>query len=73
MYFLLGDLMHRFIYLKTGLSIVLMWVGVKMIVSHAWFKIPTALSLGVVLAVIAISVVASLRATRSTPAPISTH
>ena len=73
MYFLLGDLMHRFIYLKTGLSIVLMWVGIKMIVSHAWFKIPTALSLGVVLGIIAISVIASLRATRSTPTPVSTH
>lgn len=69
MYFLLGDLMHRFVYLKTGLSFVLVWVGVKMIVSHAWFKIPTALSLGVVIAVITVSIVASLRATKHVPAP----
>jgi tellurite resistance protein TerC len=64
MYFLLADLMHRFVYLKIGLSLVLVWVGIKMIVSHAIFKIPTAISLGVVIAIIAISVVASLVATR---------
>ena len=72
MYFLLGDLMHRFIYLKTGLSLVLVWVGIKMIVSHAWLKLPTLLSLGVVVAIIAISVIASLRATREVQ-DVSTH
>lgn len=64
MYFLLADLMHRFIYLKIGLSLVLVWVGIKMIVSHAFFKIPIGISLGIVVAIIAISVVASLLATR---------
>lgn len=64
MYFLLADLMHRFIYLKIGLSVVLVWVGIKMIVSHAIFKIPTAISLGIVISIIAASVVASLLATR---------
>lgn len=65
MYFLLADLIHRFVYLKAGLSIVLVWVGIKMIVSHAWFTIPTALSLGIVVAIIAVSVIASLWATRT--------
>ena len=65
MYFLLADLMPRFIYLKLGLSFVLVWVGVKMIVSHAIVKIPTALSLGIVVAIITASVVASLLATRT--------
>ena len=64
MYFLLADLMDRFIYLKIGLSFVLVWVGVKMIVSHAWFVIPTALSLGIVIAILAVSIGASLFATR---------
>jgi tellurite resistance protein TerC len=45
--------------------LVLVWVGVKMIVSHGLWKIPTALSLGIVIAIIATSVVASLLATRS--------
>jgi tellurite resistance protein TerC len=65
MYFLLADLMHRFVYLKLGLSFVLVWVGIKMIVSHAWVTIPTLLSLGIVVAIITASVVASLLATRN--------
>jgi tellurite resistance protein TerC len=69
MYFLLADLIHRFVYLKAGLSIVLVWVGIKMIVSHAWFKIPTAISLGVVIAIIAVSIIASLWSTRRTATP----
>lgn len=73
MYFLLGDLMHRFVYLKTGLSIVLVWVGIKMIVGHAWFKIPTAISLSVVLSVIAVSIIASLRVTREPKVTVSMH
>ena len=42
-----------------------------MIVSHAFFTIPTALSLGVVVAILATSIVASLIATRrdTSPAP----
>jgi tellurite resistance protein TerC len=64
MYFLLADLMHRFIYLKIGLSMVLVWVGIKMIVSHGFYKIPTAISLTVVVTLIASSVIASLLATR---------
>jgi tellurite resistance protein TerC len=66
LYFLLADLVDRFVYLKLGLAIVLMWVGVKMLVLDLW-KVPTLLSLGVVVTVITVSVVASLRATRSSP------
>ena len=69
MYFLLADLMHRFIYLKLGLSFVLVWVGVKMIVSHGFFKIPTAISLGIVVGIIAVSIIASLMATKDKPKP----
>jgi tellurite resistance protein TerC len=65
MYFLLADLMHRFVYLKLGLSFVLIWVGIKMIVSHALVPIPTVLSLAVVVAIIGTSVAASLIATRA--------
>jgi len=64
MYFLLADLMHRFVYLKIGLALVLVWVGVKMIVSHGFFDIPTSLSLGVVVAILAVAVTASMLATR---------
>ena len=61
MYFLIADLMHKFKYLKEGLSIILGWVGVKMIVSHAFFKIPTWFSLTVITVVITISIIASFR------------
>ena len=61
MYFLIADLMNKFRYLKEGLSIILGWVGVKMIVSHALFKIPTWISLLVITAIITISIVASFK------------
>jgi tellurite resistance protein TerC len=56
--------MHRFIYLKLGLSLVLIWVGIKMIISHAFFKIPTVISLGVVIVTIAVAIGASLWVSR---------
>ncbi|MDQ1247578.1 MAG: tellurite resistance protein TerC [Actinomycetota bacterium] len=69
LYFLLADLIDRFVYLKTGLAFVLVWVGVKMML-HIWdIKIPTLTSLGIVLAIIAVSVILSLRATRGLPRP----
>ena len=61
MYFLIADLMDKFKYLKEGLSVILVWVGAKMIISHALFKIPTWLSLVVIIAVLAISIIASFR------------
>jgi tellurite resistance protein TerC len=64
MYFLLADLMHRFIYLKAGLALVLMWVGVKMLLKIDIFYIPTTISLAVVASIIAVSIALSLRATR---------
>ena len=67
MYFLLAGVMHRFVYLKLGLSLVLVWVGIKMIVSHGFVTIPTTVSLGVIAVILTAAVVASLVATRSRP------
>jgi tellurite resistance protein TerC len=64
MYFLLADLIHRFVYLKAGLSLVLVWVGIKMIVGHSLLTIPTLVSLAVVVGIITVSIVASLVATK---------
>ncbi|MGX5657635.1 TerC family protein [Geodermatophilus nigrescens] len=64
MYFLLADLIHRFVYLKTGLALVLMWVGVKMLLKVDLFYVPTTVSLAVITTILAVSVWASLRATR---------
>ena len=73
MYFLLADVMNRFVYLKMGLSLVLVWVGFKMIVGHALLPIPTALGLAVVVLILVVAVVASLIATRSDQAPIESE
>lgn len=61
MYFLIADLMDKFKYLKEGLSVILVWVGAKMIISHALFKIPTWISLVVITGIITISIVASFK------------
>jgi tellurite resistance protein TerC len=64
MYFLLADLMHRFVYLKLGLALVLVWVGVKMLLKVDLYYIPTTVSLAVIATILTVSIVASLRATR---------
>lgn len=63
MYFLLADLVHRFVYLKVGLAAILIFVGVKMALHDLW-KVPTTLSLGVIIGILAVAIVASLVATR---------
>ncbi|WP_043643057.1 TerC family protein [Nocardioides alkalitolerans] len=70
MYFLLADLMHRFIYLKAGLAAILVFVGVKMLLLDV-YKMPIWLSMGVIVTSLTIAVVASLRATRRTPEAIT--
>lgn len=64
MYFLLADLIHRFVYLKLGLALVLIWVGIKMMLKIDLFYVPTAISLAVITTIIAASIAASLWATR---------
>ncbi len=59
LYFALAGVMGMFRFLRYGLSVVLAFVGVKMIVAH-FYKIPTGIALGVVAGVLGISIVASL-------------
>jgi tellurite resistance protein TerC len=66
MYFLIANLMEKFVYLKEGLSVILVWVGAKMIISHALFKIPTLLSLAVIVVVLAIAIIASFKKSEKT-------
>jgi tellurite resistance protein TerC len=72
MYFLLADLMHRFVYLKVGLAAILVFVGIKMLLLDV-VKVPTFLSLGVIAGCIATAVIASLVVTRTTAHPEDTH
>ncbi len=53
--------MDKFHYLKIGLGLVLAFVGVKMLLAHSAWKIPTLPSLGVVVLILAAAVIASLR------------
>lgn len=59
LYFVLASVINKFHYLKLGLSVVLTFVGVKMLLTDL-FKIPISLSLGVIIGVLAISIIASL-------------
>jgi tellurite resistance protein TerC len=59
MYFALAGMMEMFRYLHYGLSIVLIFVGAKMLLSH-YLEIPTVVALGSVAGVLLISVLASL-------------
>ena len=60
MYFLLAGVVEKFRYLRTGLAIVLTFIGLKMLVVAIGFHIPTLASLGFVALVLVGSVVASL-------------
>ncbi len=59
MYFALSGIIDMFRYLKYGLSVVLIFVGAKMLIS-AWYAIPILLALGVVAGILATAILASL-------------
>jgi len=63
LYFLLAGVAHRFVYLKTGLAIILAFVGVKMLIADV-YHFPVWVSLSVIGGVLAVSVLASLRSSR---------
>jgi tellurite resistance protein TerC len=59
MYFALAGMMEVFDYLHYGLSVVLIFIGAKMLASH-YIEIPTIWALAIVLLVLAVSVIASV-------------
>jgi tellurite resistance protein TerC len=70
LYFALAGVMDKFHYLKIGLGVVLAFVGVKMLLAHTAWKIDTLVSLGVIVLILAVSVVLSLLRPRKTIAPV---
>lgn len=61
LYFALAGVMRLFYYLRYGLMVVLIFVGVKMLLSAAdFYKIPTGIALGVVAGVLLVSVIVSI-------------
>jgi tellurite resistance protein TerC len=64
LYFLLAGLMDRFIYLRTGLALVLGFVGIKMILVD-YFPLPRSLSLGIIVLILAITIAVSMAKTNN--------
>jgi len=73
LYFLLKGLLDKLIYLSLGLSIILMFIGVKLIMTYVheiWYevpKIPTVVSLMVIALILIVSTVASLMKVKKDP------
>jgi tellurite resistance protein TerC len=67
LYFALASLLDRFRYLKQSLVFILAYVGVKMILSH-FYHVPPGFSLGVIVGILAVGVLASIAARKKEPA-----
>jgi len=59
LYFLLAGVITKFVYLKVGLSVVLIFVGAKMLLMD-FYKVPIFASLGIIAGILALSIVVSL-------------
>jgi len=59
LYFALAAMIEKFIYLKISIVFVLIYVGIKMILSHS-YPIPTGFSLAVILLILLLGITASL-------------
>jgi tellurite resistance protein TerC len=62
LFFVLAGMMDKFVYLKPGVALILVFVGLKMTLSH-WVHLPTLVSLGVILVTLATAIALSLRRT----------
>ena len=77
LYFLLKGLLDKLIYLSLGLSIILMFIGVKLVLTYLheiWYeipKIPTLVSLSVIGFILVVSTIASLVKSKKDPSAIA--
>lgn len=71
MFFLLAGVVHKFRYLKYGLGLVLVFVGLKMawLNEHFGGKFPITWSLGIIAGLLGASIIVSLLFARGQPAP----
>ena len=63
LYFLLAGLMNRFIYLRTGLALVLGFVGLKMITAD-YLPLPRVISLGIIVLILGATIGLSMLKTK---------
>ncbi|HBF33988.1 TPA: tellurium resistance protein TerC [Candidatus Sumerlaeota bacterium] len=59
LFFVVSHFLNLFHYLHYGLAVILAFIGAKMLMS-SWYHMPTVLALGVVLGVLAISILLSI-------------
>ncbi|EHR51726.1 integral membrane protein, TerC family [Saccharomonospora marina XMU15] len=79
LYFLLGGLVTKLVYLSYGLAFILAFIGVKLVlhalheyhVTPAWLEINNWTSLGVIVSVLVITTVASILKSRRDPGAVS--
>ena len=60
LYFLLADMRERFVYMPHTISVLLIYVGVKMSIA-IWYHIPVPISLGIIIGVLIVGILASVR------------
>lgn len=63
LFFAVSGVMDLFKYLKYGLSVILVFIGVKMFI-QMWYHIPVEIALGVIVGVLGLSILASIIAQR---------
>ena len=68
LYFLLAGLMNRFVYLRTGLALVLGFVGMKMITAE-FLPFPRVIALAIILVILGVTIWLSMLKTRNGAVP----
>ncbi len=68
LYFMLAGLMNRFIYLRTGLALVLGFVGLKMITAE-YLPLPRLVSLGIIVLILGVTIWLSMLKTKNDATP----
>jgi tellurite resistance protein TerC len=69
LYFLLAGMMEKFYYLKTGLAMILLFIGSKMLVSEV-YEIPMAISLIIIFGILGAALLLSLVRSRQQQATV---
>ncbi|WP_394241274.1 TerC/Alx family metal homeostasis membrane protein [Vibrio astriarenae] len=60
LYFVLQAMLDKFVYLKPALSIIMIFIGIKMVLVDSVYAIPTPWSLGFLVTVMSIAVIGSV-------------
>lgn len=68
LYFVLAEVIDRFHYLKIAVCMILVFVGAKMLTDH-WYKMPTSVSLAVIVSALTLAALFSIVRERHAPPP----